>query len=230
MYLIPTPLGPEGYAALSQQVLAVLPDLRHFIVERARTARRFIKRVFPDADIEGLTFFELDKHRPGFFSEEFVHPLLKGCDMGLLSEAGCPAVADPGAMVVSKVHELGFAVKPLSGPSSVLLALMASGLNGQQFVFHGYLPVRKEQCVRKLRELERDVLQTARTQIFIETPYRNAQLFEMLLQSLRKEIRVCVAVDLSLPTEFVATRQVAQWRQKPLCFGGKRPAVFLIGR
>jgi len=230
LYLIPVPLGAEGYAALSQQILDVLPRLKHFIVERERTARRFVKQVLPDADIGALTFFELDKHHPEILPDSFVRPLLEGCDMGLLSEAGCPGIADPGAVVVRKVHELGGAVKPLSGPSAIVLALMASGLNGQQFVFHGYLPVKKGERIRKLRELERAISQTGRTQIFIETPYRNAQLFEALLHHLPRDLSLCVAMDLSLPTEFVATKKVALWRSHPLAFEDKRPAVFLIGR
>ncbi len=230
LFLIPTPLGEGGSAALTREIQAVLPGIRHFIVERTRTARRFIKSVLPDADISALCFFELDKHHPQAVPADFLQPLLEGHSMGLLSEAGCPAVADPGAVVVRKAHELGITVKPLSGPSSILLALMASGLNGQSFVFHGYLPVKKEERSKKLRELERKSKQTGQTQIFIETPYRNQQLFEALLKNLQDDTLLCIAQNLSLPDERIQTYRIGVWRQRSSPFSGKQPAVFVLGR
>ena len=229
LYLVPAPLGEGGLAALSGEALAVLPDLRFFIVERVRTARRFIKSALPAANISEMRFYELDKHRPSNLPKGILEPLLQGEDMGLLSEAGCPGVADPGAVVVREAHARGIRVKPLSGPSSLLLALMASGLNGQNFAFHGYLPVKSDARRKKLRALEREAQASGQTQLFIETPYRNAALFEDILRSLSPQTMLCVALDLSLPSEEICTRSIAQWQKSPLNFTEKRPAVFLVG-
>ncbi len=230
LYLMPTPLGEEGAAALSAEALAVLPELRFFIVERARTARRFIKSVLPAANISELTLYELDKHRPENLPEGAMEPLLRGENTGLLSEAGCPGVADPGAVVVRRAHAMGIRVKPLSGPSSILLALMASGLNGQHFAFLGYLPVKPEARRKKLRELEQKALTSGQTQIFIETPYRNAALFEDILRNFSAKTMLCLARDISLPTEEIHTRSIAKWQLNPPDFSEKRPAVFLVGK
>ncbi len=229
LYLIPTPLGEGGLAALSGEALLVLPDLRFFVVERVRTARRFIKSALPAANISEMRFYELDKHRPSNLPKGTLDPLLQGQDMGLLSEAGCPGVADPGAVVVREAHAHGIRVRPLSGPSSLLLALMASGLNGQNFAFHGYLPVKSDARRKKLRALEREAQAGGRTQLFIETPYRNAALFEDILRSLSPQTMLCVALDLGLPSEEIYTRSIAQWQKNPLNFMEKRPAVFLVG-
>ena len=226
---MPTPLGEGGLAALSGEALAVLPGLRFFIVERVRTARRFIKSAIPTANISEMRFYELDKHRPSDLPKGVIEPLLQGKDMGLLSEAGCPGVADPGAVVVREAHAFGIRVKPLTGPSSLLLALMASGLNGQNFAFHGYLPVKSDARRKKLRALEREVQAGGRTQLFIETPYRNAAMFEDILRSLAPQTMLCVARDLSLPTEEIYTRSISQWQKNPPDFSEKRPAVFLVG-
>jgi len=226
---MPTPLGEGGLAALSGEALAVLPGLRFFIVERVRTARRFIKSAIPTANISEMRFYELDKYRPSDLPKGVIEPLLQGKDMGLLSEAGCPGVADPGAVVVREAHAFGIRVKPLTGPSSLLLALMASGLNGQNFAFHGYLPVKSDARRKKLRALEREVQAGGRTQLFIETPYRNAAMFEDILRSLAPQTMLCVARDLSLPTEEIYTRSISQWQKDPPDFSEKRPAVFLVG-
>ncbi|RMD72782.1 MAG: SAM-dependent methyltransferase [Bacteroidetes bacterium] len=230
LYLIPTPLGEQAIHTIPAYVIRHLHALRHFVAERARTARRFIKATDPPFAIAELHIEELNEHTPPDAIGRLLAPVRQGHPLGLLSEAGCPAVADPGALLVRQAHEEGIEVVPLVGPSSLLLALMASGFNGQQFTFHGYLPRKKDQLVRVLRRLEQEVQRHGHTQLFIEAPYRNVALFETMLQTLSPATALCIACDLTLETEWIRTRAVAQWQASPPPDLHKRPAVFLIGR
>ena len=230
LYLIPSSLGEEApVSILPAYNLQVIKKLTHFIVEDLRTARRFLKKILPEINIDALTFYILNEHS----SEEEVAVLpkilLEGHDMGLLSEAGLPCVADPGARLVGHAHEAGIRVIPLSGPSSVFLALMASGFNGQNFAFNGYLPIDKRERAMKIKELEAKALQSGQTQIFIETPYRNRQMMDTLLGSLHSFTKLCIAVDITLPGEFIRTQSTDQWKRSGYPEINKKPAVFLIG-
>lgn len=230
LYLIPVPLGEGGEDALPAYIRARLGRLQVFIAERARTARRFIKATLPESDISQLTFHEIDKRTEAAERVGFLQAALDGQDMGLLSEAGCPGVADPGALVVAAAHEQGVTVVPLVGPSSLLLALMASGMNGQHFQFHGYLPPKKPALAKQLKALEQRAMKEGSTQLFIETPYRNKSILETAIQQLSPHTRLCIAADLTLPTEYIRTQRISQWRKHPPPDLHKRPAVFLIGQ
>lgn len=229
LYLIPSALGDVPWPAyLPAETRDAACRLTGFIAENAKTTRAELKRLghplpLREIDIEQLP----DKPAPADI-ERLLAPLLAGRDIGLMSEAGCPGVADPGALIVRRAHQLGIVVKPLVGPSSLLLALMASGLEGQRFVFHGYLPAREPDRSRRLAELEKESARLAQTQIFIEAPYRNDILFKTLLAAFRPQTRLCVATDLTLPTECIATHAVGKWRGLPPPALDRRPTVFLI--
>ncbi len=231
LYLIPTPISEEAFDTLPPVTVAVARRLEVFIVERAKTARHFIKRLGPQCPLSELTFVELE--RDGSLTSEvtevFQAAVQQGCDVGLLSEAGCPGVADPGAAVVALAHRMSVPVVPLPGPSSILLALMASGLNGQCFAFHGYLSPKRPELVRQLRQLEQQARQHYQTQIFMETPYRAPWLFEVALTALHADTLLSVAQDLTSPQAFARTLAIRAWsEQKPAL--APKPAVFLIGR
>ena len=229
LYLIPTTLGGN------ETVNRVLPDLNHqlvhtmdqFIVEQVRTARRFLKAIGHPVAIDDMTFFELNKHSDLNTLSRYIKPLQEGKNVGLLSEAGTPCVADPGAMIVSMAHEKGIGVVPLVGPNSIILALMGSGFNGQHFLFHGYLPIESNRRNKKIKEMESAVYRLNQTQIFIETPYRNDKLLELLTKLLNPETMICVAADLTLQSEFIKTLPARLWK-KQLPKLHKRPVVFLI--
>lgn len=229
LYLIPTTLGETSI----RQVLPadnhlVVQAIRHFVVENTRTARRHLKKMVPEIVIDELDFKELNEHTQQMELELLLEPLLKdGLDVGLLSEAGCPGVADPGADLVRLAHDKGIRVVPLVGPSSILLALMASGMNGQKFSFVGYLPVKPAERAAAIRELERNSAREKVTQIFIEAPYRNAKLLEDLMAVCHPQTRLCIAADLTLESEMVVTRTIANWK-KGLPDINKRPAIFLV--
>ncbi len=230
LYLIPNLLGDTPW----QQVLpALVPEevgsLSCFIAEDVRNARRFLKKLIPDADISAFRFFELNQHTSDQEKAGFLKPLLEGTDMGLLSEAGCPGVADPGAEMVRLAHRHHCRVVPLVGPSSLLLALMASGLNGQQFAFVGYLPVKSGERVRRILEVEREGTTGNQTQIFIETPYRNNALLRDLVRVCHPSTMLCVAAGLTTPAEMIKTMPISEWRQN-LPELDKIPAIFLLGR
>lgn len=231
LYLIPVPLSDSSAldAVLPAASVAAAQGLRHFIVENVRSARRFLRRCDPHFDIDGSTFAELNAHTPAAERETMIAPLLSGHDMGLLSEAGCPAVADPGADIVALAHRHGAAVKPLVGPSSILMGLMASGFNGQSFAFAGYLPIDGSERARKLKALEQRSEREGQTQIFIETPYRNDALLADLCKTLLPDTMLCVATDVTGEKESVATRTVAQWRAAKTAIG-KTPTIFLLHR
>jgi 16S rRNA (cytidine1402-2'-O)-methyltransferase len=232
LYLIPNTLG-EGDASALDLVLpapvrARASSLHYYIGENAKTTRAFLKKVGTERPIQEIEIRELNVNTPAGEIDRLLAPLLTGTDAGLVSEAGCPAVADPGALLVRRAHERSVKVVPLVGPSSILLALMASGLNGQSFAFHGYLPVDAAERAKRLRDLEQQSRKGKQTQIFIETPYRNRALLDTLLASCAPSTLVCVAIDLTLPTETVVSRTVAEWRKRPQPDLHKRPAIFLI--
>jgi 16S rRNA (cytidine1402-2'-O)-methyltransferase len=220
LYAIPTSLGGAAADALPAASLETVKSLRDFAVENAKSARAFLAEV-------GLSVRELKIEVIAEDVSALLRPLREGRPMGLLSEAGCPAIADPGAALVDAAHREGFRVVPMIGPSSIILALMASGLEGQRFAFCGYLPREPGERERRIRELETRSRKERETEIFIETPYRSDVLLAALLESCSPQTRVCVAADLTLPGESITTRTVAQWRRaKPLL--GRRPAVFLL--
>lgn len=227
LYLLPVNISeaPVG-DVLPARNIEITTHLRHFIVENVRTARRFLRRCIPGFPIDECTFSELNAHTPTEEISAILEPLRHGESMGLMSEAGCPAVADPGAQVVAIAQRERLHVQPLVGPSSILLALMASGFNGQGFTFNGYLPVKGEERTKKIKELEAISRRTGLTQIFIETPYRNRQMLEELARTLSPSTMVCVASNITDPDqESVVSLPAAQWAHRTI---GKYPAIFLI--
>jgi 16S rRNA (cytidine1402-2'-O)-methyltransferase len=229
LYLIPVALGDSTWPDyLPQASRDAACALRHFVVENAKSARAELKRLGHPVPLRELAIEQLPEKPSPADVERLLAPLVAGHDLGLMSEAGCPGVADPGAMLVRRAHELGCTVRPLVGPSSLLLALMASGLEGQRFAFHGYLPAREPERGRRIAELEQESKRQSQTQLFIETPYRNAALLEALLAACRPQTLLCVAADLTLPTETVRTRRVSDWRKAPRPDLDKRPTVFLL--
>ncbi|UOQ75733.1 SAM-dependent methyltransferase [Hymenobacter sp. 5516J-16] len=230
LYLIPTVLAEDTAAqVLSPQVATQVAGLSYFLVENARTARRFIKGVAPQQVIEELRISVIDKDSTEAQIQAALAPVAAGQDAGVISEAGCPGIADPGAELARRAHQLGIRVVPLVGPSSLLLALMASGMNGQSFAFHGYLPIERAKRVAAIKKLEQQALQQQQTQLFIETPYRNLPLLEDLLQTLHPGTRLCVAASLTAENELVRTDTVAGWKKAGPPDIHKQPAVFLIG-
>ncbi len=228
LYLIPAPLGDGDPAeVIPAPVLAKACELDCFVVEELRTARRYLSRAGLKGRIDALEFHTLNEHTTPAEVRALLPLFEGGRDVGYLSEAGLPAVADPGASLVELCHEAGITVVPLSGPSSLLLALMGSGLNGQSFAFRGYLPIKEAERAKAIRELEKTSSALNQTQIFIETPYRNDALFAELLKGLSPTTRLCIAADLTLPTQTLLTRTAGDWRRKPFSIG-KRPCVFLI--
>lgn len=230
LYLIPVPLAEiEHGLCLPEYNAAIVRRTKHFVVENVRSARRFIKAVDRAIDIDQLHFYELNKHTSAADLVSYITPLLSGEDMGLVSEAGCPAVADPGSDLVALAHKRGIRVEPLVGPSSILLSLMASGFNGQGFSFKGYLPIDDRARIQTLKDLEQRATQQRETQIFIETPYRNDRMLEEILKHCRPTTRLCIACELTSPSSWIETKTLAQWaKAKPTI--GKRPTIFLIGQ
>jgi len=230
LYLVPLPLGSESdpREVLPQSTIAAAVRLRHFIAENARTARRMLARLPLVVPVQQVSFEELNEHTRPEALPALLAPLLAGEDVGLVSEAGCPAIADPGAALVEAAHAHGIVVVPLVGPSSILLALMASGLNGQTFTFHGYLPVNAVARAAKLTEIETASAANGAAQVFIETPYRNEALFATLVSVARPNTRLTVAADLTLPTEMIVSRTISQWRGKPSPALASRPVIFAL--
>ena len=229
LYLIPVPLGPTApEQSLPANVLATIRPLEHFVVEQAKTARAFLKAAGTEKPLQELQLEELNEHTKSEALDRLLAPLRLGHDIGLLSEAGCPAVADPGANLVALAQKEGIRVVPLIGPSSLLLALMASGLNGQRFAFQGYLPAKDIDRNKALRDLEAESRKRQQTQLFIETPYRNRAMFDAILQACQPGTRLTVATDLTLPGESVLTRTIAQWKKQTPPEIERRPTVFLL--
>jgi 16S rRNA (cytidine1402-2'-O)-methyltransferase len=228
LYLIPVPLA-DGVAAKSftPYLTDTINSIKEFIVENEKTARKFLKEAGLQKPQSELIIHDYGKHSRDKDSEDFFKGLLAGEDVGLMSEAGCPGVADPGAEIVDKAHRLGIKVVPLVGPSSILLALMASGFNGQSFTFHGYLPIDKGERGKKIKELESLAERLNQTQLFIETPFRNNSMLDEILKSAKPETRLCIACDLTSATEFIEMKSIAGWR-KQIPDLHKRPAIFLL--
>jgi 16S rRNA (cytidine1402-2'-O)-methyltransferase len=228
LYLIPNTLGDDRIAlTIPTEVATLTCRLRFFIVENLRTTRRYLRALDKTMDIDGSTFFILDKHTTDKEFAEYLKPLRKGHDMGIISEAGCPGVADPGASVVKLAHQQDIEVIPLVGPSSILLALMASGMNGQNFAFNGYLPIQKEERIKTIKQLEARVHHEGQTQLFIETPYRNTALAQDLVSTCRPDTLIGIACNLTLPDGFVLTKSASAWKGH-LPDIHKKPTIFLI--
>lgn len=227
LFLLPTILAPDTQeSVLSPQIKEVIANTNVFFVEEIRTARRFISSLKIGKVIDEITFFELTKDTP--LTETYEQLRNLKTDAGIISEAGCPGIADPGAVAVGIAHQLGIQVVPLVGPSSILMALMASGMNGQSFVFHGYLPIDKSPKIKALKQLEQDAKRKNQSQIFMETPYRNNQLFEDIIQNLNPETLLCIASNITANDEFIKTLPIYQWKkQKPDLH--KKPTIFVMG-
>jgi len=228
LYLIPTTLGDnEPLEVLPISIKRAIENINYYIVENEKTARAFIKKISSGKSQSGLNIESLNKFTEPEIIPTFLQPCLEGKDVGVISEAGCPGVADPGADVVRIAHEKNIKVVPLVGPSSILLALMASGLNGQNFAFNGYLPIEASERKSAIKRLEKLSKESKQSQLFIETPYRNDKLFSELIKTLNALTRVCVACDITLPTEFIATKTAKEWAQEKLDLH-KRPTIFII--
>ncbi|WP_445738623.1 SAM-dependent methyltransferase [Mariniflexile sp.] len=228
LYLIPTTLGDnEPLEVLPITVKQIIDGTDTFIVENDKTARHFIKRISPEKSQPSLKMFHLNKFTEPSDLPSFLEPCLKGTNVGLLSEAGCPGVADPGADIVKIAHQKNIKVVPLVGPSSILMALMGSGMNGQSFAFNGYLPIDKDERKAELKRLERLSFEHNQSQIFIETPYRNNKMLEDLSSVLDLNTQICVACDITLPTEFIKTQAAHVWKKNSVDLH-KRPTIFII--
>ena len=228
IYLIPNLLGESALSVLSPQVAQAVQELTYFVVENEKSARKFIKLIAPEKPQSELQISVIDKHQSTPDYAAYLTPCLQGHSIGIISEAGCPGVADPGAEIVRVAHQKALRVIPLVGPSSLLLAMMSSGLNGQNFAFNGYLPIDKQVRRKTLKILERKV-QEGQSQLFIETPYRNQQLLSDLIETLQPDTLLCIATDLTLPTESIRTLPIGQWKHTSVDLQ-KRPTLFIIGR
>ena len=228
LYLIPVTLGDvEHRRVLPEYNREVILSIRHFIVENVRTARRFLKKTEPSIVIDDLVFYELNKHTSAEEVTGYLAPLAKGESVGVISEAGCPAVADPGADVVAIAQRKKLKVVPLVGPSSIILSVMASGFNGQSFAFHGYLPIEPDERTKKLKTLEQRAYFESQTQLFIETPYRNHKMIEDILQNCRPQTKLCIAANITCEGEYIQTRTVKDWKGHVPELS-KIPCIFLL--
>lgn len=229
LYLLPVPLAQQAeHKSYTPYLKEVLMELREFVVENEKTARRFIKQTGLDIVQQDLVIHDYGKHvREKVDYNVLLQAAMQGRDMGLMSDAGCPGVADPGALVVAQAHKRGIKVVPLVGPSSILLALMASGFSGQRFAFYGYLPIDKRERTSKIKELESQALKEDQTQLFIETPFRNNALFEELLKSCKEDTKLCIACNLTAEDEYVHTYSIKQWKEKKVDLH-KKPTIFLL--
>jgi len=228
LYLIPTTLGEgDPMDVLPQTVKRTVDFIDDYIVENEKTARKFIKSILPEKVQATLRLSSLNKHTAKSEHAEMIKPCLEGKNIGLMSEAGCPGVADPGAVIVKLAHEKGIQVVPLVGPSSILLAMMASGMNGQSFTFNGYLPIEKSEKKMALKDLERLSQDKNQSQIFIETPFRNNKMLEDILQAVNPETYLCIATDITLPTEYIKTMRASDWKKIKVDLH-KRPTIFII--
>jgi len=226
LYLIPCPISEDANDTLPQHTISKIFELRNFIAERAKTTRRFIKTLKPPYQISELQIDELDKHGEASI-DIYLNPLRKGKDVGLISEAGCPCIADPGGKIVMKAYQEGIRVVPLVGPSSILLAMMASGMNGQAFTFHGYLPVKNDQLRSRLRKLESEAQKSGYAQIFMETPYRSKKIIDMILKSLAPKTRLCIAKNITSDNEEIMTKTISEWKKTTIS-EEKYPAILII--
>ena len=228
LYLLPVTLGETAIeTVLPSYNKEIIGGIKHFIVEDVRSARRFLKKVDKDIDIDSLNFYVLNKHTSPEDISGYLKPLQSGMSMGVISEAGCPAVADPGADVVAIAQSRNLKVVPLVGPSSIILAVMASGFNGQSFAFHGYLPIEQIDRVKTIKYLEQRIYNENQTQLFIETPYRNNKMAEDLLRNCRPQTKLCIAANITCEEEYIKTKTIKEWQGK-LPDLSKIPCIFLI--
>ena len=230
LYLIPVTLGDTPFdQVLPSYNQKIIASIKHFIVENKKSAIRFLVRAVEGIDIDSLTFYELSEHTDSKTNIDYMlKPALNGEDTGIISEAGCPAIADPGSLAVELAHKKNIPVVPLVGPNSIILSLMSSGFNGQNFAFNGYLPVKPNERTSKLHQLENKVWKENQTQIFIETPYRNEQMISSILSACRPDTKLCIACGLTTAEQFISTQTVAQWKKTPLPPVKKIPAIFLL--
>lgn len=228
LYLIPSPLGESNFDAVFPAFNhEIIQDIDHYIVEDARTERRFLKKLGIQKPIDELTFYIMDKHEKGIDYKSFLAPCLEGKNVGLLSDAGVPCIADPGNKVVAAAHALNIQVVPLIGPCSIILSLMASGFNAQNFAFLGYLPADQIEREKELRYLETVIMKRKQTQIFIETPYRNNHILNSILNVCSPNLRLCVACDLTTENELIISQTISKWKKRKVDLN-KRPAIFLL--
>lgn len=231
LYLIPVTLGETSLEkVIPSYNKEIILNIKHFIVENIRSARRFLAKVNPDIQMDDFVFYELNEHTDLNTIGSYLNPLKKGFPMGVISEAGCPAVADPGAAVVQMAHKNNLRVIPLVGPSSMIMAVMGSGFNGQSFAFNGYLPVKNGDRAQKIRQLEMRAQKENQTQLFIEAPYRNLKMLETILNCCKPDTKLCIAAGITCPEEFIHTHTVAEWKKMPAPDINKVPAIFLIYR
>jgi len=228
LFLIPVTLGETTIEkVLPPHNKEIILQIKHFIVENIRSARRFLKKTDPSINIDELTFYELNKHTKANEIENFLLPLSNGLHVGVISEAGCPAIADPGADIVAIAQQKKYKVVPLVGPSSILMSLMASGFNGQSFAFHGYLPIDGNERIKAIKQLEQRIYTEHQTQIFIETPYRNTKLVDDIIRNCRPSTKLCIAMNITCEDEFIKTLPVKNWA-KHMPEMDKKPCIFLI--
>ena len=228
LYLLPVTLGDtELNTVLPAYNIEIIQGIKHFIVEDVRSARRFLKKVDREFDIDSLSFYPLNKHTSAEDISGYLKPLLAGQSMGVISEAGCPAVADPGADVVAIAQRKNLKVVPLVGPSSIILSVMGSGFNGQSFAFHGYLPIEPGERVKRIKQLEQRIYSENQTQLFIETPYRNHKMIDDLLQNCRPQTKLCIAANLTCEGEYIKTRAISEWKGNVPDLS-KIPCIFLL--
>lgn len=229
LYLLPVTLGDTAIGkVLPAYNAGIIREIKHFIVEDVRSARRFLKKVDREIDIDTLSFYPLNKHTSPEDISGYLNPLAEGHSMGVISEAGCPAVADPGADVVAIAQRRNLKVVPLVGPSSIILSVMASGFNGQSFAFHGYLPIEPNERSKRLKELEGRIYSEHQTQLFIETPYRNHKMLDDILKACRPQTKLCIAANITCEGEYIKTRTVKEWKGTALPDLSKIPCIFLL--
>ncbi len=230
LYLIPTKLGESAYESIFPELnKKIILSIKTFIIEDLRSSRRFLKSINYPGNFEDVQFHILNEHTKREETQHYLNKIYQEENIGLLSDAGMPCIADPGNIIVQRAHEENINIKALIGPSSIFLALAASGFNGQNFTFHGYLPIKDQERNRTIKEIEKRVWQNNQTQVFIETPYRNQKMFEALLKNCSEGLKLCIACDVTLNEEFIQTKYIADWKkQKPPIH--KRPTVFLLGQ
>lgn len=229
LYMIPCPISENDYSVLPQYVMESIYALDHFIVERAKTARKFLKEINHPIPLQEIFIEEMDKHDKNFAKTICKEWIDKGLTFGIISEAGCPGVADPGASLVAIAHEKKAKVVPLIGPSSILLALMASGMNGQNFTFHGYLPNQQEALIKKLSQIEKNISHNRSAEIFIETPYRNKAMWNTLTKLVSGNIKLCIASDITGQSEYIKTMRLSEWKKESFPLADKIPAIYILG-
>lgn len=228
LYLIPVTLGETEYSkVLPDYNLKVISQIKHFIVENIRSARRFLCKI-EGVNLDDAEFFELNEHTDMKSISNYLDPLKNGFPMGIISEAGCPGIADPGALVVEMAHNKNIPVIPLTGPSSIFLSLMASGFNGQSFCFNGYLPAKNNERFSKLKKIEQKIYKENQTQIFIEAPYRNLSMLETILSALQNQTKLCIASGITTDKEFIKTKTVSEWKKSKIPDINKIPTIFLL--